>query len=117
MASTDSVLETQGGNLPQIVSDIQPSDPTSSRSQKRTPRTKGSKEKPGKERLSGMRQARSSTEARKKGEGKKRRIENLPDEHSQATTYDAAKEEREDDGTIEVFSPNTTHHPTTKSRF
>ncbi|KAM6506857.1 hypothetical protein FALCPG4_018678 [Fusarium falciforme] len=64
-----------------------------------------------------MRQARSSTEARKKGEGKKRRIENLPDEHSQATTYDAAKEEREDDGTIEVFSPNTTHHPTTKSRF
>ena len=117
MASTDSVSETQGENPPRIVSDIQPSDPTSSRSQKRTPRTKESKEKPGKARLSGMRQARSSTEARKKGEGNKRRIENLPDEHSRATTHDAAKKERHDYGTIEVGFLNTTYDPITESRF
>ncbi|KAM6513309.1 hypothetical protein FALCPG4_015746 [Fusarium falciforme] len=64
-----------------------------------------------------MRQARSSTEARKKGEGNKRRIENLPDKHSQATTYDAAKDGRHGSGTIEVSLPNTTHDPTTESRF
>jgi hypothetical protein len=64
-----------------------------------------------------MRQARLSTEARKKGEGNKRLIENLPDKHSQATIHDAAKEERHDDITIEVVLPNTTQGPITESRF
>ncbi|KAF3342155.1 hypothetical protein VDGL01_12586 [Verticillium dahliae] len=64
-----------------------------------------------------MRQARPSTEARKKGEANKRLIENLPDKHSQATIHDAAKEERHNDVTIEVASPNTTQDPTNESRF
>ncbi|KAM5359505.1 hypothetical protein ACJZ2D_014440 [Fusarium nematophilum] len=46
-----------------------------------------------------------------------RRIENQPDEHSQATTKDTTKEERHEDGTIEVILPNTTHDQITESRF
>ncbi|KAM6513148.1 hypothetical protein FALCPG4_015615 [Fusarium falciforme] len=64
-----------------------------------------------------MRQARSSTEARKRGEGNMRRIENQPDEHSRATTKDTAKEGRHEDGTIKVMLPNITHDPITESRF
>ncbi|RMJ05016.1 hypothetical protein CDV36_014320 [Fusarium kuroshium] len=67
--------------------------------------------------LSGVRQARSSAEGRKKGEGNMKRIEKQPDEHSQVTTKDIVKEERHEYGTIEVSLPNTTHDPTTESRF
>jgi hypothetical protein len=64
-----------------------------------------------------MRQARSRTEAGKKGEGNKRRTENQPDEYSQVTTKDAAKEERHQDVTTEAISPNITHDPINESYF